>query len=111
MFKNIISGFRTRKILRKAISLTYPFSATHKVAARDVFGYAVPPNHPSARSFCAIGYIERATHLCGYDIYPHAQDAVDRVAIKNNIDWFLGTYFDTMQGTAEDARKMFEKAL
>lgn len=111
MFKNIISGFRTRKILRKAISLTYPFSATHKVAARDHNGYAVPPNDPSARSFCAIGYIERATHLCGYDLYPYAENAVGRVTIKNNIDGFLGTYFDTMQGTAEDARKMFEKAL
>lgn len=104
-------GFKRRKILRKAISLTYPFPATHKVAARDHKGRSVLPNDPSARSFCAIGYIERATHLCGYDLYPYAQDVVDRVAIKNNIDGFLGTYFDSMQGTAEDARKMFEKAL
>ena len=104
-------GFKRRKILRKAISLTYPFPATHKVAARDYNGRSVLPNDPSARSFCAIGYIERATHLCGYDLYPYAQGVVERVEAKNKLDSFLGLYFDQIQGTAEDARKLFEKAL
>lgn len=104
-------GIKRRKILRKAISLTYPFPATHRVSARDYKGLPVLPNHPDARSFCAIGYIERATHLCGYEQYPEAENIVERVQEKNKLDTFLAIHFDQVEGTAEYARKLFEKAL
>lgn len=109
--ERIMFGFKQRKILRKAISLTYPFAATHNFPARDHKGRPVLPNHPNARSFCIVGYIERATHLCGYEQYPYAEMVVERVQDKNKLESFLPIYFDSMHGTAADARKMLEKAL
>jgi hypothetical protein len=103
-------GFKRRKILRKAISLTYPFAATHGTSARNWEGKPVSVGHEDARSFCAVGYVWKACDLCGYH-FGETTKILRRIEDKNGIDQDLGLYFDLSKGTAEDARKLFEKAL